>query len=319
LAKKKSIIFKEFAEKWFETYVKINNKPSEVKSKKTVLRSGLIPFFGKKPLSSITSLDIEEFKAKQLARKLKPKTINNQLGIFGKCLRTAIEWEVIDKMPNIKPLKVPPQKFDFLNESEATQLLKASSGAYYTAIMLALNTGMRFGELIGLSWNDVDFNSNILTIQMSFSCNVLGSTKSNKIRYVPMTKELSDHLYSLNPKTGFVLQNEKGEFIKSNTARVTLHNICEKARLRIIGWHTLRHTFASRLAEKGVTMIAIKELLGHSDIKTTMRYAHLGQHTLRQAIKTLERPTKIELRHNLSQNVTGASQTEKIEFQSLVS
>jgi integrase len=319
LTNKKSIKFKDFAEKWFEAYVKINNKPSEVKSKKTILRAYLIPHFGSKPIAEINNLDIEEFKAKQLDRNLKPKSINNHIGTLGKCLRTAMDWELVDRVPLLKPLKVPPQKFDYLSESEASQLLKAASEPYYTAILIALHTGLRFGELIALSWEDIDFNSNTLTIQKSFSANILGSTKSNKIRYVPMTKELSDHLYPLEPKTGFILLNERNEFIKSNTARVALHAICEKAGLRNIGWHALRHSFASRLAEKGVTMLAIKELLGHSEIHTTMRYAHLGQHTLRQAIKTLEQPTKIELRHNSRHTCHNSVTSDKISvFESCI-
>ena len=294
---KKSLKFREFAEKWFEAYVKINNKPSAIKGKKTDLNSALIPYFGSKRLNEITSLDIEEFKSKRL-KHVKAKTVNTQVGNLMKCLRTAVEWGELDKIPITKPLKTDPPDFDFLSEEEAKRLLNASTGHYYTAILLALHTGMRFGELMALDWENVKFSHRQIVVKHSFSNGVITSTKSNCIRYIPMTKDLFDHLIKLEPKEDFVLKGPDNIRFRPECSRTTLKEICDKANLRHIGWHKLRHTFASRLAEKGVSMAAVKELMGHSDIKTTMRYAHLGEHILRAAITELETPQKMNLRHN---------------------
>lgn len=296
--KDKALTLKEFSEKWMESYVKINNKPSEIKNKQTYLRSCLLPFFGQKRLDEISSLDIEEFKAKQLKR-LKPKTINGQVGTLAKCLRTAIEWSELDKMPIIRPLRCDPEEFDYLSEEEANRLLMTASEPYKTAILLALHTGMRIGELMALNWGKVDFVKKQVIVKDNFSVGVLGSTKGNKIRYIPMTQDLYDHLIVMSPKEGFVLKGPDGLRFRPECSRTSIHAICDQANLRQIGWHKLRHTFASRLAERGVSMLALMKLMGHSDIRTTMRYAHLGQHTLRDAIKTLETPIKIELwRHD---------------------
>lgn len=295
--KRKCLTLKEFAEKWVTSYVEVNNKPSEIKNKKTYLRSCLLPFFGKKKLDEISSLDIEEFKASQLKR-LKPKTINGQVGTLAKCLRTAIEWGELDKMPTIRPLRCDPEEFDYLNEEEANRLLAAASEPYRTAILLALHTGMRIGELMALNWEKVDFEKKQIIVKDNFSVGVLGSTKGNKIRYIPMTQDLHDHLISLSLKEGFVLKGPDGLRFRPECSRTNIHEICDKAKLRQIGWHKLRHTFASRLAEKGVALLTIKELMGHSDIRTTMRYAHLGQHTLRDAIKVLETAHTFDLRHH---------------------
>lgn len=311
-AKEKALTLKEFSAKWMESYVKVNNKPSEIKNKTTYLRSCLIPAFGNKRLNEISSLDIEEFKAKQLKR-LKPKTINGQLGTLAKCLRTSIEWGELNKMPIIRPLRCDPEEFDYLNEEEANRLLEAASGAYKTAILLALHTGMRIGELMALNWNHIDFEKQEIVIKDNFSAGVLSSTKSNKIRRAPMTQDLYNHLIALSPKNGFVLKGPDGLRFRPECSRTSIHAICKKADLRRIGWHKLRHTFASRLAERGVSMRAIQLLMGHSDIKTTMRYAHLGQHTLRDAIKTLETPTKIELWHH--DGTTPNFDLKKIETQ----
>lgn len=298
---KKRKTLEEFVSIWIESYVKVNNKPSEVKNKTTYLRSCLLPFFGKKRLDEITSLDIEKFKAQQL-KKVKPKTVNNQIGTLAKCLKTAIEWEELDKMPLIKPLRCDPEEFDYLTEEESKQLLNSAHEPYYGAILLALHTGMRIGELMALHWESIDFRNRHIVVKKTFSNGILTSTKSNRIRYIPMTQDIFDYLSSFSDKEGFVFKGPDNIRFRPECSRTSLQEICKKAKLRNIGWHKLRHTFASHLAEKGVSMTAIKDLMGHSDIKTTMRYAHLGQHALKDAIKVLETPVDINLRHN---SVTG--------------
>ena len=293
--------FKSFVEKWFEVYVKNNNKPSEIERKKYTIKNHLIPYFGKYLLTEIKTFNIEEFKTDRMKRGLSAKSINNHLGILGKCLRTAIDWEIIKTVPRLKLLKVQPQKFDYLSETEANQLLATSTDLWHNMILTALYTGLRFSELTALSWEDVNLKEKVLTVKNSFSNGILGSTKSNKIRYIPLTNELCELFNRFQKDKGFIFINNEGENLKPDSCRRNLHWICEKANLRLIGWHTLRHTFASRLAEKGISIMAIKELLGHSEIRTTMRYAHLGPLVLREAIDILAQPANPNFRHK---NVT---------------
>ena len=284
----RTIIFKHFARDWFETYVKNNNKHSEIAGKEMILRVHLVPYFGRRKLNEIKNLDVEKYKAKKIDQELAPKTINNQLAVLKKAFQCAVEWGEIEKRPILKYLKVPPQKYDFLTPEECRQLLGAASGDYRSMIAVALGTGLRFGELIALTWEDVDFKIGELTIRQAYARGVLGSTKSNRIRLIPMSASVRAALYPMKKNDGLVFPDLHGDPLKQYVCIKKLHSICKKTGLRRIGWHTLRHTFASHLAQKGANLSAVQGLLGHSDIRTTMRYAHINRAVLREAIAILD-------------------------------
>jgi len=286
--KKETFTFNSFSEQWFNVYVKNNNKKSEIIQKESILRNHLRPFFGSKLLEEINNLDIEKYKAEKTKTGLANKTINNQLTVLSKCLRIAEEWGVLDRMPKIKKLKVQPQKFDFLTEEECRLLLDNSEGYLREMIFFAIKTGLRFGELIAIDWNDINFKESLLTVRRSIVLGEMGSTKSNKIRYIPLTDDICQMLIQRFKKSGYVFSDKLGNPFKQHHCCEGLYSLCKRVGLRKIGWHTFRHTFASHLIQNGVSIKAVQELLGHSDIVTTMRYSHLGPSTLREAIKTLE-------------------------------
>jgi integrase len=282
----KKQLFSEFAWYWFEVYAKTNNKHSEILNKEGILRVHLVPFFGKTKLDCISNQLVEKYKREKQKTRLCNKSINNHLTVLRKCLETALEWQILDNTPRVKLLKTPPSKFDYLNESECKLLLDNSSGNLHDMILMALNTGLRFGELIALTWKDIDFEKKLLTINKAIAKGVLGSTKSNKNRYIPLTDSVIEMLRQKNKNNDLVFY-ENGSFLVQAKYVKQLHSLCRKLKFRRIGWHVLRHTFASHLAQKGISLKAIQELLGHSDIKTTMRYAHLSPRELRQAVDVL--------------------------------
>ena len=279
--------FKDFSKKWFELYVETNNKYSETLNKASVLRAHLNPFFGEKQLDKICSLDIENFKAEKKRKGLSHKTINNHLIVLSKCLKTAREWEVIINVPKMKLLKVPPQKFDHLSKEECQLLLDHCDGILKEMLLFGIKTGLRFGELIALEWKDVNFQNRSIAVQRSFSRGRLGSPKSNKTRYIPLLNDVLQMLKVRAKKTGFVFSKGDNKPINQTPCLRWLHKACKRAGLRQLGWKDVRHSFASLLAEKSVSIIFIKELLGHADVKTTMRYAHLSPLAVRGAVETL--------------------------------
>lgn len=280
--------FKEFSDKWTTVYVHTNNKYSEILNKESVLRAHLNPYFGLKSLDKISNLDIENYKAKKLQSGQANKSVNNHLIVLNKCLNTAQEWGVIENTPKIKLLKVQPQKFDFLSTEECQLLLDNCDDLLKEMVLFALKTGLRFGELIALEWSDIDFKSNLATIQKSIVRGHLGSPKSNKIRYVPLLNDIVETLKLRSMDKGFVFSKDNNQPLGPMLCLRWLHLACRRAGLRHLGFHVFRHTYASHLAQNGISIVIIKELLGHADIKTTMRYSHLTSFAIKEAVRTLE-------------------------------
>jgi integrase len=286
----KPLLFAEFAGKWFDEYVVPNNKHSEQRSKRYVLNSTLIPFFGKIPIGDITTYHTERFKAAWVKKGVSNKTIKNYLTILNKCLGTAYEWLELDGAPpKINWPKCNPTRTDFLSPDECELLLSQSQGLVYEMILMALRTGMRQGELKGLQWSSIDWENRSVTVRHSRDdrMKMLVPPKSNRERHIPLDIDVYEVLYRRKRETGYVFLDEGGEPFDYHRMERRLTKACKEAGLRKIGWHTLRHTFASHLAAKGVPITAVQQLLGHSNITTTMRYSHLAPSTLRAAIDML--------------------------------
>lgn len=285
-------MFSEFVPVWMESYVAANNKLSEQRMKASILRHHLVPFFGKMRLDHIVAEDIERYKARKREEGLSPKSINNQLTVLGRCLRSAVEWGRILLMPRIALMKSHSRRVDFLTEDEARRLLIAPAPELlHRMIFVALRTGLRLGELLGLSWSDIDFEGNTITVQQSWVRREMTTTKSHRIRHVPLAGDLRHLLYTERRSKGLVFPfpglGEKPW--STDGATRELKRLCRNAGIeRKVGWHLLRHTFASHLAMKGVPLRVIQELLGHSTIAMTERYAHLTSASLHDAVRVLE-------------------------------
>ena len=283
--------FRDFAWAWFETWVKNNNKYSEVVRKQYILRTRLIPFFGGLTVDKIGTHHVEVYKAKRKSEGLQHVTINNHLTVLSGCLRHAQERYELARMPKIKWLKTPPPRSDFLSPEEADRLLTNSSGIWREVFLMALKTGLRFGELKALSWADINWANRSVTVRQSWSMAKKGvdTPKNNRERTVPLVAEVSDMLVRKERRSPFVFVDEHGASFSFTQLNRELRNACDRAGIRRITSHKLRHTFASHLAAAGASMKAIQELLGHSDLKVTMRYAHLSHSNLKATIDLIER------------------------------
>lgn len=294
---RKNVTFREFSEQWLEDYVKPNNKYSEQIAKKYILASSLIPFFGDMPITQISSHNIEQYKAQQVKHGFTNKTTRNRLTVLNKCLATAYEWLRLDgAAPKIKWPKCVAPDIDYLSPEECELLLSHADGVMYEMILTALRTGMRQGEIKGLQWSSVDWLNRSVAVRHSQDDyrKVLVPPKSNRTRHMPLDTDVYEMLYRRKGGTGYVFLAPDGQPFNNDRLNYAIGKLREKAGLRKIGWHTLRHTFASHLAMRGVPLPAIKELMGHSAITTTMRYAHVAPSTLRSAIEMLNPRTMVD-------------------------
>ncbi len=282
--------FADFAWHWHKTHVHNNNKPSEISSKESILRTDLVPYFGKFEFSQISNLSIEEYKQSKVKQKMSNKTINNHLSVLRKCLSIAQEDNLLEKMPIIRMISVTEKEMTCLTDSECTALLANTTGVLHDMIFFALRTGLRFGELIALDWQNVDLTNRRLTISRAVSRKIEGSTKSNKPRYIPMSHDLYNMLLHMDNKIGYVFKNGWGNRVAQFNSLRALKRACKRAGIRRVGWHIFRHTFASRMVQKNVSLRTVQILLGHSDIKTTIRYAHINTENLEYAVNVLDDP-----------------------------
>ena len=293
---KTEITFGEFVPQWFDQYVVPTNKQQEQRMKRYILDSALLPFFGKMPIGRITTQDVEQYKAHALKGGVKRKTVNNRLAVLGKCIRTAYEWLHIQRMPpKIALLKCPPPPTYYLSADECELLLSNAEGTVREMILAALRTGMRQGELRGLQWSSINWENRIITVRHSLNdrTHSLESPKSNRERHIPMDIDVYEALFKRKKETGYVFLAEGSTPFDSQRLIRQLNNVREKAGLRKFTWHSLRHTFASHLAMKGVPLHVVQALLGHSTITTTMRYAHVAPSALRTAIELLNPRTLV--------------------------
>ncbi|HEY1707192.1 MAG TPA: tyrosine-type recombinase/integrase [Rhizomicrobium sp.] len=286
-AKAERCSFADFAPRWFAEYVVSNNKPSEQRTKRYTLSASLIPFFGRIEIARIGVRDIERFKAEQIRAGVSRKTINNKLTILRKCLYTAYDWLALKEAPpKVAWLKCPPPRTDYLTPDECTRLLQHSDGVIGEMILTALRTGMRQGELKGLQWDSLDWLNHSMAVRHSYSdyTKSLGSPKGNRERHIPLDIDLYEVLIARRQEAGYVFADLAGRPFNHRKVTAGLAAVCRRAELRTVGWHTLRHTFASHLAMNGTPLNIVQLLLGHSTIAMTMRYAHVAPSALRTAI-----------------------------------
>lgn len=121
---------------------------------------------------------------------------------------------------------------------------------------------------------------------------VMGTPKNGKTRYIPLSKDAYTVLEERKSESGLVFCREDGRPLSYSIAYHAIDRACNTANIRHIGWHTLRHTFASRLVSEGVPLNVVQELMGHSTITMTMKYAHLAPSELHSAVNILEASEK---------------------------
>jgi integrase len=249
--------------------------------------TGQFPEFSVKHLSDITALEIDGWKQRQLKQGKKPSSVNRYLNNLRACLNKAVEWELLDKAPKIKMLKVDTKgKVRYLGQygvdengiDEESRLRAALKGSpLEAAALVSLTTGLRQDELLSLTWNNVqlDGDNQHITVEGDLA-------KGHVTRHVPLGPEALEILRGLKKDSFYVFPDDNGG--KAAFPRKRWITIVKRAKLKDFRWHDLRHDYASKLVMRGTDLLVVKELMGHSSYELTLRYAHLAPDRKREAV-----------------------------------
>jgi len=271
-------------------YVTNNRSPKYIKSIKLSFRQ-LLRYSKDIPLEDLDARILDQFVSKKFSTS--PAAALLYFRTLKAALSKAVVWGYIDENPlkKIKPPRLKTSLPVFISKSEMELILDHTKTKMLKDLFTtAFYTGMRLGEIVNLVWDCVDFKRKVIVVK-----NINGFvTKSKKERIVPMNSILEnlmkEKLRSVNKANSNDCIFYRIIGIKLNEDYVSKHF---KRAVRATGlnnnihFHTLRHSFASRLAQKGVSLFVIKELLGHEDIKTTQIYSHLQTENLTEAINLL--------------------------------
>lgn len=250
------------------------------------IRYRIKPYFEDLLVDKINLLIIESFRS-GLLKKLSPKSVNNCMDLLKLLFRKAVEWGMLEKSPmTLKKLKLADRKYSWWDKKEDIEkfLAQAKRTKYYAAYKLALECGLRLGEIVGLSKQDVDLTRCQLHIHQQWleAQNRLGPTKGRRQRFVRFDPQ-SDLRQALaeaiakSPHPEAIFVTRTGRRIRSTKLRCKLLPLLiKRAEVPRIRFHDLRHTFASWYMLEHDDIWSLKEILGHVDIWTTQRYAHLS-------------------------------------------
>jgi integrase len=238
-------------------------------------------------LDSVTVLRVEEFQQRR-AREVSPATVNRETALLKHMFNMAERWGLYPGTNPVRWVKFLPEdnlQFRTLSEDEERRLLAASPPYLRELILFALNIGLRCGDILDLKWEEVDLEQKRIEL-------IMGKTRRR------LEVPLNDNAFAILEGKQAV---KHGPYVfyspvsgdRFSDLKAGIKAALKRADLSGITWHTFRHTFASRLTRSGVDLVTVKELLGHSVITTTMRYAHSNHETKARAVATLKRSDKI--------------------------
>lgn len=279
--------FEELAAYWLEKRVPQKRNPKDDLS---IIRTHLMPSFGPMTLATIGIEAVDQFTVER--QHLNPKTVSNILTLLITMLNLAVDLKWLASAPNIKKPRVRLFSEDFCylrDDSEIRRFLNSArieGEVEFALYATAIYTGMREGELAGLTWRDVDLGKRLITVQRSFN----NPTKSGDVRYVPILDPLLPLLKEwklrcpgqlLFPNQMGGMQLPSGRIFSEVRTRILKRagfpRITKSGKERdYIVFHDLRHTFASHWVMNNGDIFKLQKILGHKSIQMTMRYAHLA-------------------------------------------
>ena len=308
----KHVLLVDFLNEYFRSVE--SSKAKGTVSLEKIITNSFRKCLGNVDLRTIDARHLDEWKATRCA-SVNATTFNIELRTLHAILNVARSWKYIDVNPfaGIKKLKEEEKRL-YMTSSELKSFFEtladivrpakrksrrmkgALLGPFYEFL---LNTGLRREEAITLTTNDIDYERGLILVR---------KTKDKEARAVPLSERAKDILDSVGPSTFSMLTKD---YVTHNFTAV-----CKKANLNGFKLHSLRHTFATQLIDRGVDVLTVSKILGHSDIKTTMIYAKVRLESLRNAVRLLEEkqlPVRKWLAKLEDETVKQSTKTENVE------
>jgi len=279
---KKIPAFGEVCKEWL-AYKQPKVRVSSFKSYESCVGKNLTVFYDLR-ITMLTTARLEGFISDRQKEGMNIKTLKNIIGLLNQVFNYAVRHRYIESNPLSaaeRPRSSSEQKGSFLMPDEINRLLNTEDDPmYHVLLKLAVFSGARQGELLGLRWCDVSFNDKQIRIERSFNHGAVYEPKNRTSR---RKIDLGDDMMLIlreyrktNLHKDLVFSDKKGNHLKSKTVLKHFRNTLEKAGLPVIRFHDLRHTFASLLIHQGENIKTVQSQLGHSTPTQTLNtYSHL--------------------------------------------
>ena len=281
------VLFEEFAQLFYEGYIVANLKrPSTERLRLMVL----VEFFRGQELKGVTPLMIERFRNQRLKLGNARTTVNRYLSLMKKFYNVAINEGVVTDNP-VRKIKfyseAESQKERILGRDEEERLLERAPAHLRPILVIALNTGMRWGEIVSLTWKNVDLEAGLIHIVKA---------KSGKPRFININRALQAEFSKLKAESNgspYVLPNTVTGKPYASLYRCFI-KACKSVGIEGLRFHDLRHTFATRLVQGGVDIETVRDLLGHHSIVMTQRYTHSSHEMKQRAVEILAQKEPVQ-------------------------
>jgi site-specific recombinase XerD len=249
---------------------------------------------GDNNLNEITSHDFEYYKSYRL-KEVSPTTCNININTLKSIFNIGIKfgWCVYNPVKGIKKISVPQKERLSLNEKEIETLLKVvgKDTTMRNIILFGLYTGCRLNEILNLQWKDIDLKERVIYIKNKEDF----KTKTGKTRLIPFGEKLYSVINKMvqidknvikfySPDAYLFSKPDNGKYSDSYTTHKFKHYIRKAGLLEKFHFHALRHTFITNCIKSGINVNYVQALAGHSELKTTLGYTHIGIEDLKKAI-----------------------------------
>lgn len=299
-------------DEWFNHLISVKEKalrPNTIRNYRERYKRNVQPLIGRCRLCDVRPIDCQRI-LNSMAEQYAGATIYQTYIVLQVVFKAAVDNDLLRKSPINGSVKLPKRvenKIRFLTLEEQKLFLNEAIGASNgNQFRMILETGLRTSELVGLKWSDIDWNEKVIHVRRNLEYRysrgdwLWGPTKSKAgERDIPMTDMVygmlsvmeanKSHLLPQTPEEfrDIIFLNRNGVPTKNSAYDTSLYKLCEKAGIKTISMHTLRHTFATRCVEAGMNYKTLQTILGHSSIKMTMdRYAHVTDSTRRLEMDT---------------------------------